>query len=70
MVLYLGEWKVGPQIGIRGEASLHCLAAPGLVPVVPLLPRVKKPPLSSEHLPFLEGFSSAEGLKDIFVYIP
>ena len=24
MVLYLGEWKVGPQIGISVEASLHC----------------------------------------------
>ena len=26
MVLWFGEWKIGPQIRIRVEASLHCFS--------------------------------------------
>ena len=44
--------------------------APGLVLVVLLLPGVKNAPSSSQHFPFVGGFSLAEELKDIVMYIP
>ena len=44
--------------------------APGLVLVVFLPSWEKNAPANSSHLPFVGGFSSAEGLKGIAMYIP
>ena len=66
-----GEWKNSTPDKDQGAGKLALfLVVPVLVLVFLLLYGMKKAPSSSQHPQFVESFSSAEGLKDIIMYIP